>query len=185
MISPPFFDSFDYTTTGRNLCHPRVLGLVVKTAWTLPGVAAVDIDVKLNLGGKVKFQPDVVAVDCEGKPLIIADFESPNSSDARIPEKDVKPYLAWAEKSAHRVPYFIITALPRVPRSWELRWTAAGKWNDGHWEHRAHILKSPFEYWYGWYRKTVTPMLEAKGELGKTVNFLNIAEMDVQEIQFV
>ena len=128
-IGANFFNSFAFTTTGQNFCHPRMHGLIVKVAWGLPDVAALDIDVRLNRGNKLKFQPDTVALDCSQRPLLIADFESPNSSDARIPEKDVKTFLAWARATECRAPYFIITSLPSMATPWELRWTAKDKWN--------------------------------------------------------
>lgn len=170
-ITPAFFDSFEYTATGQNFCHSRVLGLMVRAAWSVRGVAAVDVDVRLNLGDGVKFQPDLIARDCDDRPLLIADFESPNSSDARIPEKDVKPYLKWSKQAGQSPPYFIVTALPRRPRSWELRWTAASQWNNAHRKNRVEIVGKPFDYWYAWYRREVRATLA-----GATapIRFLNI-----------
>src|SRR5438876_797949 len=98
LATPTLFDSFKYTTTGNNLCHSRALGWMAKAAWKLPFAAAVEIDVRFNLGGGVKFQPDLAVRNHEDVVQLVVDFESPNSSDARIPTKDVAPYLAWAAK---------------------------------------------------------------------------------------
>ena len=54
---------------------------------SLPGVAHVGIDVRLNaLQKKIKFQPDLVAYGDSKlqNPVLIVDYESPNSSDFRI-----------------------------------------------------------------------------------------------------
>ena len=61
IVTDRFYDSFEFTTTGKNLAHPRTLGLIVKACWGLPEVTAVDIDQAtlaeypirfLNLNGK-------------------------------------------------------------------------------------------------------------------------------------
>lgn len=168
LISPRFYNSFAYTTTGQNLCHPRTLGLLVRICWSLPDVAAVDVDVHYNLGSGVKFQPDVVAVGQGGVPLLIIDFESPNSSDDRVPSKDVDAYLQWSKKKNITPRYFILTSLPRVvpsepprtrtssgpkrtflkrPPSWELRYYSPGWTNESHVDCKEDILNSPFKHW--------------------------------------
>ena len=45
----------------------------------LSEVGAVDVDVHLNAGSGVKFQPDLVARDKDKIYTLIVDFESPNS----------------------------------------------------------------------------------------------------------
>lgn len=154
LTDPTFFNGFSYTRTGNNLCHPRALGLIAKAGWSLSEAAAVEIDVRLNLGG-VKFQPDV-AIRNRNKDLALAiDFESPNSSDARVPRKDVDAYLAWAEAGGG-CEYVIITTLPDRPAmDWELRYASPGYLNNGH--DRAKIRKNPFRYWYRYYKSQLDP----------------------------
>lgn len=144
-----FLDTFAYTTTGNNLAHPVILGTVVRIAWGLPGVRFVAVDLRVNLGGGVKFQPDVAALDANLNYLFFADYESPNSSDARIPTKDVDAYVAWRQKTGLGVPYLILTTLPdRESPSWELRWASAGCYNEafqGRWQ---DVAANPFRFWH-------------------------------------
>ena len=150
------FDGFSYTRTGNNLCHARTLGLLAKAAWSLDATAAVEIDVRLNRGRGVKFQPDILIRGHQDEILAAVDFESPNSSDARVPYKDVTAYLRWATTSAQSFEYLIITSLPDRPTSTlELRYASAGKWNENH--VRAKIQRNPFRYWYRHYKNNIDP----------------------------
>lgn len=172
VVNASFYNTFDYTRTGNNYSHPRTIGLVVKACYSLPEIAVVDVDVHLNIGAGTKFQPDVVALDHKGRCLLLLDFESPNSSDARIPEKDIEAYLKWIRAKPYSVPYLIITSLPkrvsplplrlgtkngvRRPRrnkKWELRYTSSGGCNEEHAQYKHEIESEPFKYWYRVYRK--------------------------------
>ena len=147
-----FYDSFAFTSTGNNLTHPITLGLLTRILWKLPHVAAVGVDVRLNLGAGTKFQPDLVAFDRERQPLLAVDYESPNSSDARVPWKDVDAYAAWSRACASRVPYVIVTTLPDVsaPR-WELRYTHGDRWNAAFFGRREQVCENPYRFWYRYY----------------------------------
>jgi hypothetical protein len=147
-----FLDTFDYTTTGNNLAHPVVLGSIVRVAWELPGVRFVAVDLRVNLGGGVKFQPDLAALDEDLGHLFFIDYESPNSSDARVPTKDVDAYIQWRGRTGLDVPYLIVTTLPdRETPSWELRWTSAGWCNEGFQGRRQEVAANPFRFWHGHY----------------------------------
>ena len=153
IVSRSFYNSFEFTRTGNNLSHPRTLGLLVKACNSLSEVVAVDVDVHLNAGSGVKFQPDLVAWDKDEICTLIVDFESPNSSDARIPGKDVQAYAKWIDFTKCEVPYLIITSLPKVPKGkWKLRMDRDGC-NREHREFVDQIKSSPFTYWYGVYRE--------------------------------
>jgi hypothetical protein len=150
----------------------------VKALWALPEVEAVDVDVRFNAGQGCKFQPDAAARNAADQVVLVVDYESPNSSDARIPKKDVKAYVAWAthELNQHGTqppPYLIVTTLPHRPAQgeWWLRWTAQGQYNDGRTKDRQAIAESPLHYWYRFYREEVPKLLE--GELQASVRFLN------------
>jgi hypothetical protein len=117
----------------------------------LPGIARVGVDVRLNNAG-VKFQPDLIGYSAQGQPVLFLDYESPNSSDARIPKKDVDPYLKWRRNCNSTVPYIIVTTLPEYASpSWELRYTSVGKYNHGFSDRRELIRKNPFQFWYDFY----------------------------------
>jgi hypothetical protein len=147
-----FLDTFTYTTTGNNLAHPVVWGGIVRVSWGLPDVRLVAVDLRVNLGGGVKFQPDVAALDKDLKFLFFIDYESPNSSDARVPTKDVDAYAAWREKTGLDVPYLIVTTLPdRKSPTWELRWTSAGCYNEAFQGRWPEVAANPFRFWHGHY----------------------------------
>lgn len=156
LASAELFDSFDYTQTGNNFCHPRVWGLLVKAAWSLPEAISVEIDVRFN-EDKYKFQPDIAVRNSKAEVFLAIDFESPNSCDTRIPEKDVLAYINWSKelKIKSGVPeYLIITSLPKKKSpTWELRYANKGNNNYGH--KREEIRKNPFQYWYSYYSKNL------------------------------
>jgi hypothetical protein len=100
----------------------------------------------------VKFQPDILIRGHQEEILAAIDFESPNSSDARVPHKDVTAYLRWVTTSAQSFEYLIITSLPDRPTStWELRYASTGKWNEHH--VRAKIQRNRFATGIGTTRK--------------------------------
>ena len=158
-----FFSTFRYTTTGNNLCHPLTLGALARVCSGIPTVVHIGIDVRLNERDGVRFQPDVVGYCKKLSPVVAVDYESPNSSDARVPVKDWLPFANWRASSGLDIPYFVVTTLPRCTSlEWELRWTTKGRYNQGFRGQREEIRKSPFEFWYGYYR-TVRPQYDLSG----------------------
>jgi hypothetical protein len=143
---------------------------------------ALDIDVRYNLGSGKKFQPDVAILGEGERPLLVIDYESPNSSDARVPEKDVNQYVRWARRKFLDMgdvppPYLIITTLPRQADSkkWQVRWANKGQWNYGHWRNRAEIAESPANYWYEFYRSELRKLSEDDCKIvSQFVHFLNL-----------
>lgn len=159
-----FLSSFAFTKTGNNLTHPIVWGLLARAVWEMPGVFYVGIDVRLNLGQRVKFQPDLVAFGSTpadsrhfDNHVLYVDYESPNSSDARIPKKDIDAYRAWSRGRGRDVPYLIVTTLPnRECPAWELPWPTKEMRSDNLSTHRAKIRANPFLYWYAHYEQAFT-----------------------------
>lgn len=148
-----FLDSFRYTSTGNNLAHPVVLGFLAQKVWHLDGVTFVGIDVRLNLGKQIKFQPDIVAFDKAFNPILFIDYESPNSSDARLPEKDVDAYCNWTTRCGVSVPYIILTTLPdKISPDWELRYSSPGYYNAAFHGRNTELVQNPFRFWYAHYR---------------------------------
>jgi hypothetical protein len=172
-----FYDTFDFTDTGNNLTHPCTIGILCKILWDIKTIAAVYVDMRFNDKGK-KFQPDITAFDKNNKPIIFLDYESPNSSDARVPDKDIKSYTNWRES---RAPYLIITTLPdRKALNWKVRWTARGQWDylfrDD--KSKSKIKKNPFRFWYSYYRKHMkdkdTHNIFFANINGKSVSLINV-----------
>jgi hypothetical protein len=149
-----FHNTFNYTQTGeKNCCHPITVALLAEIARQIPGVEHVGIDAHINRMNGKKMQPDVVGWNSDLAPRILMDFESPNSSDARLFPKDIGPYLEWADGMPDAPPYLIITSLPSRPlEGWELRWTSKGsngskQYNFDHRDKGDVIRKDPLAYW--------------------------------------
>jgi hypothetical protein len=173
-----YFATFKYTVRGNNYTHPFVLGELVTIVSSLPKVSRVALDVRLNTKRKVKFQPDIVAYgrDLENpQPLLFVDYESPNSSDARIPDKDIEAYKVW--RSVNRTaPYVIVTTLPdRRADAWELRYTAAGFCNHAHKGSRPKIRSNPFRFWVEQWKQS----LKASDLENITILNINAKKVDV------
>jgi hypothetical protein len=170
--------TFNFTRTGKNFCHPVIWGLITNAVEGLPGVRYIGIDVRLNEGDGLKFQPDVVGFEAGGKPILYVDFESPNSSDARIPIKDAKAYSHFVKKDGHPAPYVIVTSLPDCSSpEWELRWTNKGQYNFKHRGKKKEVWANPFRYWSTLWRK------ELSDQDLVNVTLVNIDRENVTEIQ--
>ncbi len=148
-----FYDTFKFTTTGKNLTHPRTIGILCKILWKIKGISSVYIDRRFNVKER-KFQPDIVAFNKNDKPIIYLDYESPNSSDARLMKKDIKAYANWVKIKEYRAPYLIITTLPnKKPEAWQYRYF--GGYNYPFRRKRKQIKENPFRFWYSHYRDYV------------------------------
>jgi hypothetical protein len=111
------------------------------------------------------------------QPVLFLDYESPNSSDMRIPRKNVDTYIAWSKVCRKRIPYIIITTLPnRKTESWELRYAAEGYPNEAFCGRRKDICENPFQFWYSEYRKMLKSM-----DLRK-IYFINIDGKRVKRV---
>ncbi len=174
-----FYDTFKYTTTGNNLTHPRTLGYIVKAVLELDNAANLDIDLRINVDGK-KFQPDILVRDKMNKPILIVDYESPNSSDARIIPKDIISYIKWKTP----IPYIIITTLPKKSSpQWELLYTNKTGVNNHLYgldrktrtEIKDKIRKNPFDYWFDFYRNK----LKDCGDKLDNIYFININSKEI------
>ncbi len=144
-----FYSTFQYTTRGKNLTHPLTLWYISEIVASMPTVVRVGVDVRLNNGRGTKFQPDIVGFDGAFEPVVIVDYESPNSSDARVPAKKWTSYAAWREEYRTCAPYLLITTLPkfRAP-SWQLRWVGPHECNNLFRGRLEDIRNNPFEFWY-------------------------------------
>jgi hypothetical protein len=168
-----FYDTFGFTRTGNDLTHPITLGYLSRILWQTHEVVKVGIDVRLN-EKDYKMQPDLIAYDDTDRPLMILDYESPNSSDARIPAKDVKIF----EATKLTCPYIIITTLPNAyAPDWELRYTSKGYYNENHKGKLEDVRKNPKAYWYAEYKKEIP-------KLSPNIHFLNINAKRVESIQW-
>ncbi len=180
-----FYDTFEYTATGQTYTHPITLGLVSKIIiGKVSGVRCVGIDFRLD----ENFNPDIVALSRIEplEPVLFVDYESPNSSDLRIPNKDIAAYQRWCNANRKRVPYFVITTLPNGQAStWKLKWTGVNKgqkdqvnaaFRQDKQNIQSQIRLNPFAFWYGQYR-TLLQSVDLS-----SVYFININGKKVEHI---
>lgn len=175
-----FYTTWGYTETGNNFTHPVTLGFLIseleKVLNCYPALIA-GVDTRFNSG--VKFQPDLSMLDPDLSPWLFVDYESPNSSDARVPVKDVDAYNAFSTSTNSRIPYIIITTLPDQPSPyWKLRYYSKGNYNDGFKEHRSEILENPFRFWSRYYQAEML-----KRDISN-IHFLNISEKGLHSVSF-
>ena len=172
-----FCGSFEYTTTGKNLTHPIMLGALCSCVRQLPSVRHVGIDVRLNRRTSgIKFQPDIVAYgdDMLERPLLLVDYESPNSSDLRVIEKDLQAYQRWRGGAQAAPPYIVVTTLPSIAvPSWELRWIYKDGYNVGLRGKQAEVRMSPLKFWQTTWLEHIRP------EMLEHVTVLNIDRRDI------
>ncbi len=154
VLEAAMFDTFKYVATRRCFCHPRTMGFLAKAAWSLPYTAAVEIDVHFNSGNGIRFNPDVVLRDGDGVVRLAVDFESPNSVDPRVIEKDVGAYLRWVGTLAAPMEYLIITSLPSSPRS-RSEWTVRYYRDADH--PKTEVRDNALRYWYSYWRNRLDP----------------------------
>jgi hypothetical protein len=176
-----FYDTFKFTETGNNLCHPITVSIISNAVARINGVVHVGIDVRLNRGA-VKFQPDVVGFREDRSHVLYVDFESPNSCDTRIIDKDIVPYRNWISNYSNAADYIIVTSLPSRPSlDWQLRWfsgqNATGR-NREHRQSRPAIRENPLLYWSDVWRPALTDR-----DLSRVV-FLNIDGKSVRQVAF-
>jgi hypothetical protein len=176
-----FCATFEYTTTGNNLTHPIVLGELVAIVRRLPGVAHVGVDVHLNMPEKrIKFQPDVVAYADSAlrKIALVVDYESPNSCDLRIIEKDIRAYRKWRLPTENNAPYIIVTTLPDAAcKDWEVRWTVYEGYAKEVRDKKREVLANPFQFWVRQWRERTKPE-ELNG-----ISILNIDRKQVLPVE--
>jgi hypothetical protein len=200
ILTDRHYASFDFTHRGPLGCHALTVKVLAAVCRRLPGVSRVDTEVHFNRADGVTFWPDVVGWDRSGQIAVAIDFESPNSSDARVPFKDVQRYLELlvsveeeeqeALMECQRLgvepdwspldpfPYFIVTSLPTFPvsaASWPKKWTSPGYWNEG--QDYSSVRGSPFVHWYAYYRSEVASLCLQVGwhHQCPPISFVNLA----------
>lgn len=179
-LPPEFFGSWEHCSSKRDsvLCHSIGLGLLAAAVADLKVVQQVGIDSRLTLrirksgkSGRKSWRPDVVGFRREGDefiPVVYGDFESPNSSDGRVPVKDVEGYRSWLMAGGEPAPYVLVVCLPESEHGyWPLRYTKG--WNKDHVGRLPKLReKGPLRYWCEAWR----PILGNKKTL-KGITILN------------
>jgi len=178
-VSDEYWSTFKYTSTGNNHCHALTWGLISRALSKIKETKELYIDIHLK-AGKVTLRPDVYAVSNNGSRLAI-DFESPNSSDARVVEKDIVQFLSFLAEGGEIDKYIVVTSLPEKNSNWELRYTSAGGYNEGHSVHKKKIRKNPKKYWFNFYKKALAAHKVSKLSL-KRIIFLN---MNGKKLEYV
>lgn len=104
--------------------HSLMTSLIVKVLWKIldDGKYLVEIEPRIHYRyeeEKAYFNPDVAVYEISNseknniedtKPVLFIDYESPNSSDARVGRKDIDPYIYFCEEisNSHEGPSYLI-----------------------------------------------------------------------------
>ena len=153
-----FFDSFEFSELENGYNHPFTVEVITKVLRGSMGMKWFGLEYR---GFKKYFRPDITVFKRKNKklfePILIIDYESPNSSDARVIEKDILKYLKSMELSSPNqyIPYWIITSLPNKPLDWKLKYTRKNYYNFGFSKDEDEIKNNPMDYWYDYYKNEI------------------------------
>lgn len=157
---PELFTDAKYITGNDRECHASVIKLLKLSAEALSTVAKVTGEDKsihkspLHGGWK----PDLGLWDSSERPICFVEYESLNSSDERVLEKDVWKYQKWAEDiNGTPAPLLIITTLRNGQHLAYPARVYNYPYNREHKGNLAKIRENPFEYWYSVYRSKIVP----------------------------
>lgn len=159
------YATWDYVRGDKRVCHQRTMALLAHAAWMLPSNPIVELEDCFDVGydqlkqKTIKWHPDMLLRSSEeliGDILLFVDFESPNSSDFRVIDRDIELwYMNWSNKyhGLKDMPeYLIITSLPNEEApQWDCRYSRADGYNP------EKAKKNPFLYWYSIYRSKFKP----------------------------
>jgi hypothetical protein len=154
LVCEEHYSTQDYIYGDDRIVNSRTMGFIIRAAWTLPEVCVVDVEHTFK-----KWHPDITLRDAQNNILLVIDYESPNSSDYRVIDRDVWKYVEWGKSTGNWLPYLIITTLPKQRSiKWELLYSREDKsnpdksgWNWQFRERAAELKESPFGFWYSVY----------------------------------
>jgi hypothetical protein len=87
--------------------------------------------------------------------MIFVDYESPNSSDERVIEKDIKPYLRWPEMTGSKTPYLVVTTLPAVASpDWQVLYTSYVGYGAAAKGQKKAVQSNPLKFWTSIWRNS-------------------------------
>lgn len=176
---PELFRDYQYVFGPNRCCHSRTVALIHEVAATIRGVASVTGNTAL-FRGKPRWQPDAVLWDGQDQPLCVVEYESLNSSDARIVYKDFSGYEQWVKTCEWALPLVIITTLPKGESPWyRLLWTQDNLYNAGHKGQLQKARRDPYQYWYRFYRGLLKRKVQRL-----PVSFANFDGNDLQVVEF-
>lgn len=188
-IFDELYSTWDYVSGEDRICHQRTTAMMAHAAWQLPNSPAVDLErcfrvgfephpVKASREKAIKWHPDLVLTDSMESVILLADFESPNSSDFRVIDRDLQRwYVNWVKQFGTTPEYLIITSLPDAPApAWDCRYVAA----DGYDQKAAQ--KNPFRYWYGIYKARFKPAWAAYPIVFANFNGKKLSRVDFTKL---
>jgi hypothetical protein len=183
-----FCSGFEYTSRGKNLTHSIIVAELARIVAAEINVAHVGVDVRLSWQGpeknlqqgkRCKFQPDVVGFDKDFKEIIYVDYESPNSSDERIIEKDIRPYLRWREITHSTAPYLLITTLPAIAsRTWNVRYTSYPGYGAAAKGMTEKVRENPLQFWLSVW-KDAPEMKKLQGAAILNINCQSVSQVSL------
>jgi len=150
------FTDEKYVYGSERDCHNRIIDLITGAVGDLPGVTEVTGNKILHRDGdggrRDSWKPDVVGWNGTGDVVCVLEYESLNSSDSRVIEKDVYGYWRWVQNLVARPPMLIVTTLHDGPSPhYKLRYARPGYYNWEHVDRQKDARENPRAYWYACY----------------------------------
>ncbi len=166
------FSDYRYVYGAGRACHRLVVERIQECGRRLDGVADVTGNKNIRKGMTPRWQPDVVLWASEGAPMCVVEYESLNSSDERVIEKDAAGYRRWMNVHDDPTPLLIVTTLPNAASPWyRLRYADKDPANNYNWRHHgkeSEVQRNPFLYWYRHYRAALSGVAR-----GSSIEFAN------------
>ena len=182
-LKEEYFTTWTYNYQSE--VHSRMQALIVKICYDLGFDVELERGFNYNNQGKNKrFRPDVSVYE-KNKLIGIIEYESTNSSDRRIYDREWGPsdlkYLdGYISDETKDIPkyWIIITTLPKRPVERKLWKSYEFNKSD---DEFGKMIQSPFEYFFPTYIKEVNKILDKK-QNATNVLFLNI---DANKVELI
>jgi hypothetical protein len=169
-FTPELFTQYRYVNGPERCCHRLVQQLIRQAGREMEGV--IPSANEKQLGTSPRWRPDVVLRNSAGQLLGVVEYESLNSSDSRVVEKDFYGYESWADRLPKPVPLLVITTLPDGQDSqYRLLYKQNDAYNIDHAANEATIRQNPFHYWYAFYRRWLEHRIVSKSLPVRFANF--------------
>lgn len=169
-------------TTNRNQLHEThslILGALAHAAYDHIGeeYGTVAIERGLKVIGERMFRPDITLWQSRGRLVGVMDYESTNSSDSRIIDRNFENYRKYVGRALHDIPHFwvILTTLP----SKEVK---SSDWNS--WDYSKknkkyeELRKNPFQFWFRQYKEKFAGLVRKREKCP-----LYVANLDSNELR--
>lgn len=174
-LNKTYFNSFYHTNKKPGNCHEIVMDAIKKI---ISPVIYFE-DEKICCENR-NWRPDFIFFD--GMTISkIVDFESPNSSDDRVINKDFEQYKTFIQNCGLEIPYIVITTLPDPEKDGLIKWKLRREkeiqlYTD---ENKKKIKNNPKKFWNIFYKDWLE---NAPPNIVRNIWWFNLRPTAIEEI---